>query len=53
MLPAHAENLFPLFIVNCNSDLQMLRTLTKKSVDEAFVCWPNADGEEPLNDDAK
>ena len=40
-------------LVNCYSNLQMLRTLTKKTGDEAFVCWSNVDGEEPLNNDAE
>ena len=62
MLSAHTLNLlkrsllqraFQLFIVNCYSNRQMLRTLTNKSDDEAFVCWSNADGEELLDDDAE
>ena len=40
-------------LVNCYINLQMLRTLTNKSDDEAFVCCWNADGEEPLDVDAE
>ena len=61
MLPAHAYSLFPrsllqqalqLFIVNCYMNLQ-IRTLTNMSDENAVVYWSNADGEEPLNDDAE
>ena len=40
-------------VVKCDSDLQMLHTLTNKTDDEAYVCWSNVDGEELLSDCAE